>query len=181
MLIKFFPNGKGAGAGPSGYLVAERVLAYDGNRDLIRNAEARSTTRLQAQLESIAACATLLIHVNAGVAWLAEQYAVIVNEFGEEGIYNDLVVDADEEVFEMNNGCVCRTVRGDLIRILGDLIKCADKFDAITVETTVLADPAPVAQTFFVDQDVTNSRCRSPLRPSIAFVSMTTLCEPGAD
>jgi G3E family GTPase len=83
-----------------------------------------------------------------------KKYAVIVNEFGEQGIDNDLVVDADEEVFEMNNGCICCTVRGDLIRILGGLMKRADKFDAIIVETTGLADPAPVAQTFFVDQDV---------------------------
>ena len=83
-----------------------------------------------------------------------KKYAVIVNEFGEEGIDNDLVVDADEEVFEMNNGCICCTVRGDLIRILGGLMKRADHLDAIIVETTGLADPAPVAQTFFVDQDV---------------------------
>ena len=82
------------------------------------------------------------------------RYAVIVNEFGEEGIDNDLVVDADEEVFEMNNGCICCTVRGDLIRILSGLMKRGDQFDAIVVETTGLADPAPVAQTFFVDQDV---------------------------
>ncbi|WP_281545818.1 GTP-binding protein [Grimontia sp. SpTr1] len=82
------------------------------------------------------------------------RYAVIVNEFGEEGIDNDLVVDADEEVFEMNNGCICCTVRGDLIRILSGLIKRAGQFDAIIVETTGLADPAPVIQTFFVDQDV---------------------------
>jgi len=82
------------------------------------------------------------------------RYAVIVNEFGEEGIDNDLVVNADEEVFEMNNGCICCTVRGDLIRILGGLMKRADRLDAIIVETTGLADPAPVAQTFFVDQDV---------------------------
>ena len=82
------------------------------------------------------------------------RYAVIVNEFGEQGIDNDLVVDADEEVFEMNNGCICCTVRGDLIRILGGLMKRADQLDAIIVETTGLADPAPVAQTFFVDQDV---------------------------
>lgn len=84
------------------------------------------------------------------------RYAVIVNEFGEEGIDNDLVVDADEEVFEMNNGCICCTVRGDLIRILSGLMKRADQLDAIIVETTGLADPAPVAQTFFVDQDVSN-------------------------
>ena len=82
------------------------------------------------------------------------RYAVIVNEFGEEGIDNDLVVDVDEEVFEMNNGCICCTVRGDLIRILSGLMKRADKLDAIIVETTGLADPAPVAQTFFVDQEV---------------------------
>ena len=82
------------------------------------------------------------------------RYAVIVNEFGKEGIDNDLVVDADEEVFEMNNGCICCTVRGDLIRILSGLMKRADQLDAIIVETTGLADPAPVAQTFFVDEDV---------------------------
>jgi len=82
------------------------------------------------------------------------KFAVIVNEFGEIGIDNDLVVGADEEVFEMNNGCICCTVRGDLIRILEGLMKRRGKFDAIIVETTGLADPAPVAQTFFVDQDV---------------------------
>ncbi|ACG79778.1 cobalamin biosynthesis protein CobW [Phenylobacterium zucineum HLK1] len=81
-------------------------------------------------------------------------YAVIVNEFGEVGIDNDLIVGADEEVFEMNNGCVCCTVRGDLIRVLSGLMKRKGKFDAIIVETTGLADPAPVAQTFFVDEDV---------------------------
>ncbi|WP_342360632.1 GTP-binding protein [Terrarubrum flagellatum] len=83
-----------------------------------------------------------------------KKFAVIVNEFGEIGIDNDLVVDADEEVFEMNNGCICCTVRGDLIRIIEGLMKRKGKFDAIIVETTGLADPAPVAQTFFVDQDV---------------------------
>jgi G3E family GTPase len=83
-----------------------------------------------------------------------KRYAVIVNEFGEVGIDNDLVVGADEEVFEMNNGCICCTVRGDLIRILDGLMKRKGKFDAIIVETTGLADPAPVAQTFFMDQDV---------------------------
>ncbi len=83
-----------------------------------------------------------------------KKYAVIVNEFGEVGIDNELVVGADEEVFEMNNGCICCTVRGDLIRILEGLMKRKGKFDAIIVETTGLADPAPVAQTFFVDQDV---------------------------
>lgn len=83
-----------------------------------------------------------------------KRYAVIVNEFGEVGIDNDLVVDADEEVFEMNNGCICCTVRGDLIRIIDGLMKRRNRFDAILVETTGLADPAPVAQTFFVDEDV---------------------------
>jgi G3E family GTPase len=83
-----------------------------------------------------------------------KRYAVIVNEFGEIGIDNELVVGADEEVFEMNNGCICCTVRGDLIRIIEGLMKRKGGFDAIIVETTGLADPAPVAQTFFVDQDV---------------------------
>jgi G3E family GTPase len=83
-----------------------------------------------------------------------QKFAVIVNEFGEIGIDNDLVVGADEEVFEMNNGCICCTVRGDLIRIIEGLLKRRGKFDAILVETTGLADPAPVAQTFFVDADV---------------------------
>ena len=82
------------------------------------------------------------------------KFAVIVNEFGEIGIDSDLVVNADEEVFEMNNGCVCCTVRGDLIRIIDGLMRRKGKFDAIIVETTGLADPAPVAQTFFVDADV---------------------------
>src|SRR6201747_1100392 len=83
-----------------------------------------------------------------------KKYAVIVNEFGEIGIDNDLIIGADEEVFEMNNGCVCCTVRGDLVRILEGLMKRKGKFDAIIVETTGLADPAPVAQTFFVEEDV---------------------------
>jgi G3E family GTPase len=83
-----------------------------------------------------------------------KKYAVIVNEFGEIGIDNDLVVGADEEVFEMNNGCICCTVRGDLVRILDGLMKRKGKFDAIIVETTGLADPAPVAQTFFIDENI---------------------------
>lgn len=82
------------------------------------------------------------------------RYAVIVNEFGEIGIDNDLIVGADEEVFEMNNGCICCTVRGDLIRIIGGLLKRKGGFDGILIETTGLADPAPVAQTFFVDPEV---------------------------
>jgi G3E family GTPase len=80
--------------------------------------------------------------------------AVIVNEFGEVGIDNQLVVDADEEIFEMNNGCICCTVRGDLIRIIGNLMKRRDRFDHLVIETTGLADPAPVIQTFFVDEDL---------------------------
>ena len=83
-----------------------------------------------------------------------KKYAVIVNEFGEIGIDNELIVGADEEVFEMNNGCICCTVRGDLIRIIDGLMRRKGKFDAIIVETTGLADPAPVAQTFFVDEAV---------------------------
>ena len=82
------------------------------------------------------------------------KYAVVINEFGELGVDNDLVVDTDEEVFEMNNGCVCCTVRGDLIRIINGLMKRSTTFDGIIVETTGLANPAPVAQTFFVDADV---------------------------
>jgi G3E family GTPase len=83
-----------------------------------------------------------------------KRYAVIVNEFGEVGIDNDLVVNSDEEIFEMNNGCICCTVRGDLIRIIEGLMKRRGRFDGILIETTGLADPAPVAQTFFVDEDV---------------------------
>ncbi|OUC11626.1 MAG: cobalamin biosynthesis protein CobW [Alkalinema sp. CACIAM 70d] len=83
-----------------------------------------------------------------------KKVAVIVNEFGEVGIDNQLVIDADEEIFEMNNGCICCTVRGDLIRIIGNLMKRRDKFDHLVIETTGLADPGPVIQTFFVDEDV---------------------------
>lgn len=82
------------------------------------------------------------------------KYAVIVNEFGEIGIDNDLIVETDEEIYEMNNGCICCTVRGDLIRVVQKLMRRPDRFDAIIVETTGLADPAPVAQTFFMDDDV---------------------------
>ncbi|XZN89239.1 MAG: CobW family GTP-binding protein [Microcoleus sp.] len=83
-----------------------------------------------------------------------KKVAVIVNEFGEVGIDNQLIIDADEEIFEMNNGCICCTVRGDLIRIIGNLMKRRDKFDHLVIETTGLADPAPVIQTFFVDEDM---------------------------
>jgi G3E family GTPase len=86
-----------------------------------------------------------------------KRIAVIENEYGEIGIDNELVVQADEEIFEMNNGCICCTVRGDLIRILGNLMKRKNKFDYILIETTGLADPAPVAQTFFVDDEIKES------------------------
>ncbi len=95
---------------------------------------------------------TLLNHI------LTEQHgkriAVIENEFGEVGIDDAIVLDAEEEIFEMNNGCICCTVRGDLIRILGNLMRRRDRFDQILIETTGLADPAPVAQTFFVDDEM---------------------------
>ncbi len=83
-----------------------------------------------------------------------KKYAVIVNEFGEIGIDNDLIVESDEEIYEMNNGCVCCTVRGDLIRVVEGLMRRPGRFDGIIVETTGLADPVPVAQTFFMDDDV---------------------------
>jgi G3E family GTPase len=89
---------------------------------------------------------------------LTEQHgkriAVIENEFGEVGVDEELVIGAEEEIFEMNNGCICCTVRGDLIRILGNLMKRREKFDYILVETTGMADPGPVAQTFFVDDEM---------------------------
>ncbi|MCB1385190.1 MAG: GTP-binding protein [Nitratireductor sp.] len=94
------------------------------------------------------------------------KYAVIVNEFGEIGIDNDLIVETDEEIYEMNNGCICCTVRGDLIRVVQNLMKRPGRFDAVIVETTGLADPAPVAQTFFMDDEV---RARSRLDSVIAL------------
>lgn len=97
---------------------------------------------------------TLLNHILT--APHGKHYAVIVNEFGEIGIDNDLVVDVDEEIFELNNGCVCCSVRGDLIRIMTALFKRGKAFDGIIIETTGLADPAPVAQTFFADDDIRN-------------------------
>ncbi len=96
-----------------------------------------------------------------------KRYAVIVNEFGEIGIDNDLIVESDEEIYEMNNGCVCCTVRGDLIRVVEGLVRRPGRFDAIIVETTGLADPAPVAQTFFMDDDV---RARTRLDAVVAMV-----------
>lgn len=96
-----------------------------------------------------------------------KRYAVIVNEFGEIGIDNDLIVESDEEIYEMNNGCVCCTVRGDLIRVVEGLMRRPGRFDAIIVETTGLADPAPVAQTFFMDDDV---RAKTHLDAVVALV-----------
>ena len=81
-----------------------------------------------------------------------KKVAVIVNEFGKVGIDGQLVIDADEEIVEMNNGCICCTVRGDLIRIIGNLMQKRDRFDHLIIETTGLADPAPVIQSFFVDE-----------------------------
>jgi G3E family GTPase len=83
-----------------------------------------------------------------------KRIAVIENEFGEVGVDHELVIGAEEEIFEMNNGCICCTVRGDLIRILGNLMKRKDRFDYVLIETTGLADPGPVAQTFFVDDEL---------------------------
>ncbi|MBM3981794.1 MAG: GTP-binding protein [Planctomycetes bacterium] len=95
---------------------------------------------------------TLLNHILT--ANHGKRIAVIENEFGEIGVDQDLVINAEEEIFEMNNGCICCTVRGDLIRILGNLMKRRDKFDYILIETTGMADPGPVAQTFFMDDEV---------------------------
>src|SRR5580698_8103285 len=89
---------------------------------------------------------------------LTEQHgkriAVIENEFGEIGVDHELVIGAEEEIFETSNGCICCTVRGDLIRILGQLRKRRDRFDSVLIETTGLADPGPVAQTFFIDEEL---------------------------
>ncbi len=95
---------------------------------------------------------TLLNHILT--ANHGKRIAVIENEFGEVGVDQDLVIQSDEEIFEMNNGCLCCTVRGDLIRILGNLMKRRDKFDSILIETTGLADPGPVAQTFYMDEEI---------------------------
>jgi G3E family GTPase len=96
------------------------------------------------------------------------KYAVIVNEFGEVGIDNELILNTDEELFEMNNGCICCTVRGDLIKTMHGLLAKRGNFDAIIVETTGLADPGPVAQTFFVD---------SFLQERTALDSVTTVVD----
>lgn len=98
---------------------------------------------------------TLLNHILT--ANHGKRIAVIENEFGEVGVDQDLVIQSEEEIFEMNNGCICCTVRGDLIRILGNLMKRRDRFDYILVETTGMADPGPVAQTFFMDDEIQRS------------------------
>lgn len=95
---------------------------------------------------------TLLNHILT--AEHGKKVAVIVNELGEIGIDQQLVIGADEEIFEMNNGCICCTVRGDLIRIIGNLMRRRNKFDHLLIETTGLADPGPVIQTFFMDEDI---------------------------
>ncbi|MTI45071.1 G3E family GTPase [Roseibium hamelinense] len=107
-----------------------------------------------------------------------KRYAVIVNEFGEIGIDNDLLVESDEEIFEMNNGCICCTVRGDLIRTVQNLMKRRNAFDAIIVETTGVADPAPVAQTFFMDDDV---RAAAKLDAVVAVVDARHVLQRLAD
>jgi G3E family GTPase len=118
---------------------------------------------VSATLESSVPVTVLTGYLGAGKTTLlnrilthehGKKVAIIVNEFGEVGIDHQLVVDTDEEIFEMNNGCICCTVRGDLIRIIGNLMKRRDKFDHLVIETTGLADPAPVIQTFFMDEDV---------------------------
>jgi G3E family GTPase len=86
-----------------------------------------------------------------------KRIAVIENEFGEVGIDHQLVIQSDEEIFELNNGCICCRVRGDLIRILAKLRQRRDKFDSVLIETTGMADPGPVAQTFFTDEEVKES------------------------
>lgn len=107
-----------------------------------------------------------------------KRYAVVVNEFGEIGIDNDLIVESDEEIFEMNNGCVCCTVRGDLIRVVEGLMKRPGGLDGILVETTGLADPAPVAQTFFMDEEV---RARAKLDAVVTIADAKHLNERLAD
>src|SRR5512139_1402363 len=88
-----------------------------------------------------------------------EKIAVIENEFGEAGVDNEILLqDREEQIVEMNNGCICCTVRGDLVRILGELKQKRDAgalgFDRVIIETTGMADPGPVAQTFFMDEAI---------------------------
>jgi G3E family GTPase len=108
------------------------------------------------------------------------RYAVIVNAFGETGIDNELVVQTDEELFEMNNGCVCCTVRGDLIRTLHGLLTGGAEFDAVIIETTGMAAPAPIVQTFFVDY-VLEQRTRLDSVIAVADAKEMALRLDGAD
>src|SRR2546421_8793597 len=89
-----------------------------------------------------------------------KRIAVIENEFGEVGVDNEIIESSNEQIVEMNNGCICCTVRGDLIRILGTLKEKRDggklKFDRVVIETTGMADPGPVAETFFTDEEIGN-------------------------
>jgi G3E family GTPase len=118
---------------------------------------------------------TLLNHILT--ANHGRRIAVIENEFGEVGVDQDLVINAEEEIFEMNNGCICCTVRGDLIRILGNLMKRRDRFDHVLVETTGLADPGPVAQTFFVDDEMQSPRrAATPCSPNTIPTSFAPNC-----
>jgi G3E family GTPase len=96
------------------------------------------------------------------------RFAVIVNEFGEIGIDNELIVSSDEEIYLMNNGCICCSIRGDLIRVLGSLVKRRGSFDAVLLETTGLADPAAIIQTFAMDEDT---------RDAFALDSVTTVVD----
>src|SRR5262245_66634705 len=92
-----------------------------------------------------------------------KRIAVIENEFGEVGVDHQLVIGAEEEIFETSNGCICCTVRGDLIRVLGQLMKRRDRFDSILIETTGMADPGPVAQTLFLDDELKKQFSLDPI------------------
>ena len=87
------------------------------------------------------------------------RYAVIVNEFGAVGIDGDLIDSGSEELIELNSGCICCVVRGDLIRTLRSLLTKADRLDGIIIETSGVANPSPVIQTFYADQ-ILAARCR---------------------
>src|SRR5262245_9905158 len=130
--------------------IGQRMHIYGGQAEFARMSDKVPVTVLTGYLG--AGKTTLLNRILSEPH--GHKYAVIVNEFGEVGIDNDLIVGADEEIFEMNNGCVCCTVRGDLVRIIEGLMRRKRKFDAIILETTGLADPAPVAQTFFIDDNI---------------------------
>ncbi|MDJ0391495.1 GTP-binding protein [Roseomonas sp. E05] len=110
-----------------------------------------------------------------------KKFAVVINEFGELGVDNDLVIDADEEVFEMNNGCICCTVRGDLVRILTGLMRRRGKLDGIIVETTGLANPAPVAQTFYMDEDVKRATRLDAIVTVVDAKNLTARLEDSAE